>query len=150
MDYRRNGAVEPTVGACAAAGPVSNESKVISSGKSDPFISPDVSMPPSTTASATGSGTGIHAPQQRYFHSRRVRKGEAERPWLDRKDPKEKWVTIIPLVGILVGLGVTGFLVYDGLKSVAHHNYCPVLMEDWSNGFNTDVWQKEVELGGYG
>lgn len=89
-------------------------------------------------------------PTQRYFHSRRVKKGEVEKPWLDKVDPKEKWVTIIPLIGILVGLGVTGFLVYDGLRSVAHHNYCPVLMEDWSNGFNQEVWTKEVELGGYG
>ena len=89
-------------------------------------------------------------PQQRYFHSRRVRKGEVERPWLDRHDPKEKWVTIIPIIGIVVGLALSGFLIYDGLASVAHHVYCPVLEDDFSNGFNTKVWTREAEVGGFG
>lgn len=93
---------------------------------------------------------GNNVPKARYFHSRRVRKGEVPKPWLEHKDPREKWVTIIPVLGILLGLGVTGFLIYDGIHSVSNFNYCLVLDEDWSNGFNTDVWTKEVELGGYG
>lgn len=98
-----------------------------------------------------GSSTGIQSMQpQRYFHSRRIKKGEIERPWLDRKDPKEKWVTIIPLIGIFLGLAVTGYLIYDGLSAVSNYKYCPVLDEDFSNGLNTQVWTKEVELGGYG
>ncbi|KAI6854920.1 putative beta-1,3-glucan-binding protein, partial [Hortaea werneckii] len=82
--------------------------------------------------------------------SRRIKKGELERPWMEKKDPKEKWVTIIPIIGILVGLGLTGFLIYDGLQSVSNLNYCPVLDDDFSNGFNNKVWTKEVEVGGYG
>lgn len=90
-------------------------------------------------------------PPQKYFHSRRVKKGEVERPWLDRKDPKEKWVTIIPIIGILVGLGLTGFLIYDGLSTVSHHKYCNVYDADFSEtGLDSDVWTKEVELGGFG
>lgn len=104
----------------------------------------------SESMSATGSSLGINAPQQRYFRSRRVRKGEVEKPWLDRKDPKEKWVTIIPLIGIAIGLGITAFLIYDGLASVSHYNYCPLLDEDFSKGLDPKVWTKEVELGGYG
>ncbi|KAI6854494.1 hypothetical protein D0864_15846 [Hortaea werneckii] len=115
--------------------------------RSNPFASPYGSMP----ASATGSSTGIQQPpHQRYFHSRRIKKGELERPWMEKKDPKEKWVTIIPIIGILVGLGLTGFLIYDGLQSVSNLNYCPVLDDDFSNGFNNKVWTKEVEVGGYG
>ena len=87
---------------------------------------------------------------QRYFHSRRIKKGEIERPWLDRKDPKEKWVTIIPIIGIVIGLVFTGYLIYDALKSVSNYKYCPVLDDDFSKGFNTKVWTKEVESGGYG
>lgn len=79
-----------------------------------------------------------------------MRKGEVEKPWLEKKDPKEKWVTIIPIVGILIGLAISGFLIYDGLASVSHHNYCPVLSDDFSEGLNNKVWTKEVELGGYG
>jgi len=107
-------------------------------------------MPASVSASATGSATGVAPPSGRYFHSRRVRKGEVEKPWLEKKDPKEKWVTIIPIVGILIGLAVSGFLIYDGLASVSHHNYCPVLTDTFSEGLNSKVWTKEVELGGYG
>lgn len=105
--------------------------------------------------SARGSTTGFHSqqkqpPQARYFHSRRIRKGEIERPWLNRKDPKERWVTIIPLIGILVGLALSGFLIYEGLQTVHHNVYCPVLDDDFSNGLNDNVWLKEVEVGGFG
>merc|ERR1712072_1408262 len=96
--------------------------------RSNPCASPYGSMP----ASATGSSTGIQQPpHQRYFHSRRIKKGELERPWMEKKDPKEKWVTIIPIIGILVGLGLTGFLIYDGLQSVSNLTYCPVLDDDF-------------------
>lgn len=87
---------------------------------------------------------------QRYFHSRRVRKGEVEKPWTKTVDPKEKWVTILPVIGIVIGLGISGFLVWDGMRSVVKHKYCPVLEEDFSRGFNSDVWMKEVQLGGFG
>lgn len=69
---------------------------------------------------------------------------------MDRKDPKEKWVTIIPLVGIFVGLALSGVLIWDGLRSVVNHNYCEILNEDFSNGLNSKVWTKEVEVGGFG
>jgi hypothetical protein len=87
---------------------------------------------------------------QRYFHSRRVRKGEVEQPWKKNKDPKEKWVTIIPLVGLFLGFCLAGFLIYDGIRSVVHHTYCPVLSDDFSGGLNTNIWTQEAEVGGYG
>ena len=73
-----------------------------------------------------------------------------EQPWKAKKDPKEKWVTIIPLIGLLVGFGLAGFLVYDGLHSVVHHKYELVLDEDFSGGLNSAVWTKEAEVGGFG
>jgi hypothetical protein len=79
-----------------------------------------------------------------------VKKGTVERPWLDKKDPKEKWVTIIPLLGIFAGLAITALLIWDGLRSVVNHKYCPVLNEQWINGFDDKIWTKEVELGGFG
>ena len=101
----------------------------------------------STTTSVL---TGVTVPKPRYFHSRRVRKEEVEKPWLEHKDPREKWVTIIPVIGMILGLGLAGFLIYDGIHSVSNYNYCILLDEDWSKGFNNKVWTKEVELGGYG
>ena len=88
---------------------------------------------------------------QRYFHSRRVVKGEMEKPWLEKKDPKEKWVSIMPVVGILIGLAISGFLVWDGIRNVVHHTYCPLLDENFDgDGLNSDIWTKEVQVGGFG
>ncbi|RFU31185.1 hypothetical protein B7463_g5181, partial [Scytalidium lignicola] len=115
-------------------------------GSANPFASPANSRP----ASSFGSSSAIRTPGPRYFHSRRVRKGDIEKPWLEKKNPREKWVTIIPLIGLALGLGLAGFLVYDGLSSVVHHKYCPVLMEDFSNGLDSSIWTKEVQCGGFG
>lgn len=116
-------------------------------GRVNPFTSPFNSRP----QSSYGSSTGVRIlPQQKYFHSRRVRKGEVEQPWKSKSDPREKWVSIIPLIGLLLGCGIAGFLVYDGMRSVVHHQYCSVLNDDFSNGFNSAIWTKEVELGGFG
>lgn len=106
---------------------------------------------PSRPASSFGSLAACHEKRaQRYFHSRRIRKGEVEKPWLETKDPREKWVTILPILGIVVGLAVAGLLVWDGVRSVVRHQYCEVLIEDFSRGLREDIWVKEVELGGFG
>ncbi|KAI5867382.1 glycoside hydrolase family 16 protein [Durotheca rogersii] len=117
-----------------------------SAGPVNPFTSPSVSRPNSSYDSTDALG---QAPGPRYFHSRRVKKGEVEKPWLEKKDPKEKWVTIIPILGILVGLGISGFLVWDGIRSVIKHDYCLVLEDNFAT-FNADVWTKEVQVGGFG
>ena len=97
-----------------------------------------------------GYSTGLQGmPQQTYFHSRRIKKGEIERPWLDKKDPKEKWVTIIQLIGIFLGFCVAGYLIYDGLTTISNFKYCSVLDEEFKDGFNSKVWTKEVTVSGY-
>ncbi|KAH9883982.1 glycoside hydrolase family 16 protein [Xylariomycetidae sp. FL2044] len=114
----------------------------------NPFTSPDASRPPSTLESLSAAGRGFGT-EKRYFHSRRIRKGEIEKPWLQKKDPKEKWVTILPIIGIIIGLGISGFLVWDGLRSVVKHKYC-VVLEDGFDTFDESVWTKEVQVGGFG
>ncbi|KAI5778693.1 concanavalin A-like lectin/glucanase domain-containing protein [Geopyxis carbonaria] len=108
----------------------------------------------SSRDSAPGSTSGFSAPNlnvpSRFFHSRRVKKGDVPKPWLDNKDPREKWVTIIPCIGILIGVAVCGILIWEGLSSVVNHKYCPVLIEDWSKGFDESIWTREVEVGGFG
>ena len=121
----------------------------------NPFQSPTISRPQtiSRPASSFGGssalGRSLETRGQRYFHSRRIRKGEVEKPWLAKKDPKEKWVTIIPIIGILIGLGISGFLIWDGINSVVQHNYCTVLDDNFAT-FNTDIWTREIQVGGYG
>jgi hypothetical protein len=116
----------------------------------NPFQTPNGSRPQTSSGFSNVDST-IAGRGGKYFHSRRIQKGQVEHPWLEKKDPKERWVTIIPLIGIALGLCVSGFLIYDGLKSVTHHTYCPVLMDDFTAGeLNTNVWVKEAEVGGYG
>lgn len=112
--------------------------------------SPDASRPVSSYGSSSALGQRFEERSQRYFHSRRVRKEDVEKPWRDKRDPKEKWVTILPVVGILIGLGISGFLVWDGIRSVVRYKYCPVIDDSFGGGFNTDVWTKEVAVGGFG
>ncbi|KAK7415212.1 hypothetical protein QQX98_006059 [Neonectria punicea] len=111
------------------------------------------SRPPSSFGSSksnTTAATRPSAPVQAYFHSRRVKPGEIEKPWLDKTDPKEKWVTILPIMAIGIGLLLSGFLIWDGLRSVVHHKYCPVMDETFDSDLDPTIWTKEVELGGYG
>jgi len=124
--------------------PGSPENEAIPTIGTNPFATPYLSHRDSKRVSSNASL------ELKYFRSRRVQKGTVEQPWRNKKDPKEKWVTIIPILGILVGLGITGFLIWDGLRSVVNHVYCPVLDEDWSNGINTKIWTKEAEVGGFG
>ncbi|KAK3331368.1 glycoside hydrolase family 16 protein [Apodospora peruviana] len=115
----------------------------------NPFQSPDVSRPPSSFDSSA-LAANYEERHQRYFHSRRVKKGEVEKPWMNKADPKEKWVTILPIIGIFVGLAISGFLVWDGIRTVVKHKYCQVLAEDWSQGIRSDIWEQEVQVGGFG
>ena len=114
----------------------------------NPFASPEPSRPASSYDSFVASAQQSEGP--RYFHSRKIVKGEAEKPWLTKKHPKEKWVSIFPLIGIFIGLGISGFLVWDGYSSVEQHNYCPVMDDDFSGGLNSRIWTKEVQAGGWG
>lgn len=101
--------------------------------------------------SAIASTTGFaHSNEPRYFHSRRVKKGEVEKPWLTKKDPMEKWVKVLPITGILLGVLLSIFIVWEGLQSVTNHKYCIIYDEDFANGLDTTIWEKEVEVGGYG
>lgn len=120
-----------------------------SGGHGGMFSIPEYSSPPSEYNSSAGSGTHVNG-QNRYFHSRRVKIGEVEKPWLEKTNPKEKWVSILPILAILFGLVGSGFLVWDGIRSVVKNKYCPVLDEDFSQGLNPNIWTKEVEVGGYG
>lgn len=113
----------------------------------NPFETPYGSMP----ASAMASSVAFPSPSVKpYFRSRRIKKDDMEKPWLTKKDPREKWVWIIPLMGIAWGAIISGYLIYQGTTTVSNYRYCQVLDEDFSRGFNADVWTKEVESGGFG
>lgn len=85
-----------------------------------------------------------------YFRSRRIKKGTIDRPELRVKDPRAIWITIIPVTGFLIGLAAIVLLSWSGYTSIKDHKYCEVFVDDFSNGFNSSIWTKHVETGGYG
>ncbi|ETN44486.1 uncharacterized protein HMPREF1541_10156 [Cyphellophora europaea CBS 101466] len=78
--------------------------------------------------------------QNIYFQTRRKNKEEIESSWL----------TWLPIIGIILGFGCTGALVWDGIRQNKLPEYCEILNEDFSSGFNQKIWTKEAEVGGYG
>jgi Glycosyl hydrolases family 16 len=84
----------------------------------------------------------------RRFKSRLI-KGNVEKAWLKEKDPREKWVTILPLIGIFIGCGLAAYLGYSGWASIETHNFCMVYEDDFST-FRNDIWNHEVQVGGFG
>lgn len=86
-----------------------------------------------------------------YFRSQRVRKEDIHARWLlDPPDPHEKWLSFISVIAAIVGAMLGGILLWDGWKLVASHNYCRVYEDDFSGGINPDIWQTEIQLGGFG
>ena len=116
----------------------------------NPFMSPFSTRPSSTHPNSSAVDLNQQALAHRYFQSRRIKKGEVEKPWLDKKDPREKWVTIIPLIGIFLGLALSGFLIWDGMRTVVNHQYCQIMDEHFAGGLDEKIWTKEVEVGGFG
>lgn len=139
----------PSVSTVTVDPPEHDQREISHAPPSNPFASPFASTRASSINNSSAVDFSGNGPSQ-YFRSRRIKKGEVERPWLEKKDPREKWVTIIPLLGIALGFGICGVLIWDGLKSVVNHNYCPVLDENWANGIDSKIWTKEVQSGGFG
>lgn len=117
----------------------------------NPFATPNDSAYPSHNPSSVALPRSYPQPE-RFFHSRRIKKEDIDKPWLkERKDPRQKWLTLIPMMGFIVGLLLGAYLVYNGWTSVPEHDYCSVYEDDFSSGvLNEKIWLKEVEVGGYG
>jgi hypothetical protein len=115
-------------------------------GAPNPFSTP--------TPSIWGGASGYQFSEPaggRYFRSRRIKKVEGQTPPKFKKDPKEKFLWIIPLTGLLVGLAITGILIYLKIGRLSSFKYCPVLDDDFSSGvLNPSIWTAENEVGGYG
>jgi len=123
------------------------ETDSIAPAGTNPFASPYASH----LQSAMASSTALHNPgPPRFFHSRRIKKDEIQRPWVGKKDPREKWQWILPVIGIVIGFALSVFLIYEALSSTSSHNYCVVLDDNFSKGFQSNLWTKEVGLGGFG
>ncbi|KAI5363829.1 putative glycoside hydrolase family 16, concanavalin A-like lectin/glucanase domain superfamily [Septoria linicola] len=132
----------------------------------NPFGTPTMSSRNSWTSDSrchSAAGAYLQSPEvdprglsNRYFRSRRVRKDQMESPKSLRNHKKksifqrQSW--LIPCLGIFVGVGITGVLIYLGLQDQKHAGkFCPVFMEDFSSGeLSPNIWTAEQQVGGYG
>ena len=126
---------------------ITNTDSLVSSAE---YIQGSATTPITTEALSTGIQSETDSKEQRYFRSRRLRPDEKlEQPWADRKDPREKWVTIIPLIGLATGFAFAAYMIIQGLSTVKHHKYKLVLDENWDT-FDSKIWTKESNIGGFG
>lgn len=87
---------------------------------------------------------------RRKWRSHRLAPGEVyEKPWKEEKIPRRSWERVIFALGCIVGCIVGGYLVYSAWASVTNDEYCLILDDHFSN-IDTDVWNYEVERGGFG
>jgi hypothetical protein len=146
-------AVGNASGTTAAQDPFADHSGQSSKSAKDHLAGPNC-PPRSVSASGNSTGPGRDSPKParaRYFHSRRVRKDEVVKPWAkEPRDPAERWIEIIPLIGLVVGIGISGLLIWDGLRRVVEHEYCPVMAMDMATGFDINYWNAEKRVGGFG
>lgn len=122
-------------------------------GKNENVATPFDPQSQSSLADSTSTATALQEQemdQKQYFRSRKLKSDKAmEQPWKEEKDAREKWVTIIPLAGLALGLAVAAGLVVQGLFNIEHHKYNLVLDEAWGT-FDTKIWTKESNVGGFG
>jgi hypothetical protein len=115
-------------------------------GTPNPFSTPTPSIWGEASGIQTSTGGG-----GKYFRSRRIKKVEGQAPPKFKKDPKEKFLWIIPLSGLLLGIVITGLLIYLKIGRLSSYSYCSVLNDDFSSGtLNPSIWTAEQEVGGYG
>lgn len=106
---------------------------------------------PSDVSALNESLDASDGPRPKYFRSHRVRKGDIQKPWLlEPSDPKEKWITIMPFIGAALGIIISAILVWDGWRQVINHKYCLVYEDDFSQGLDPDIWETEIQAGGFG
>ncbi|KAK4685148.1 protection of telomeres protein 1, partial [Tremellales sp. Uapishka_1] len=83
------------------------------------------------------------------FQSTRL-KGEIYKPWLEKKDPAQRWARWITIGSIILGFAIAGIICWDGYNSVPNlGKICSVLNDDFSNGIDPNTWTREVRLDGY-
>lgn len=110
---------------------------------------PSTTFSSSSTAYIKSLTDKAPPPSSKYFKSRRIKRDELDISWLQTQG--FDWIGyILPILGALIGLAVATIIVWNKTRVVVNANYCPVLLEDWSNGFNEDVWMKEVQTNGFG
>lgn len=109
---------------------------------------------PFTTPSGSTPGTRASSVQRRppppYFKSRRLEKNsKIEKPWLKVKDPRRKWASLLPIIGLFIGCLIGGAIIWGQIRKIDHLEFCTVYEDDFSTGLDEDIWTKEAQVDGF-
>lgn len=72
-----------------------------------------------------------------------------EKPWAAKPHPRKKWDTIIIMICVAIGVGLSALIMYHTWSSAPHFNYCLVWDEQFEK-LDTDIWSHEIQLDGFG
>lgn len=86
------------------------------------------------------------------FHSRSIDKtNEIPKPWTSKKDSRKKWHTLLPLIGVFIGICFSALECRQGWKSAINKNYCLLYEEDFVGGrLDDNMWIEEISVVGSG
>lgn len=85
----------------------------------------------------------------RPFRSRVITQ-PSEKEWLHEKPSRQDRIAIwIPRIGLLVSVCILAGFIYGGWTAWETNRYC-LVMEDNFDAFDSTIWTREIELGGYG
>ncbi|KAF5373843.1 hypothetical protein D9758_000696 [Tetrapyrgos nigripes] len=77
-----------------------------------------------------------------------------DKPWLNHTPTRERaswWLTVICIVLGFIGAAVLCYFGATTIDLLDESQLCQVLNEDFSSGsLNTDIWKRDVQLGGFG
>ena len=78
--------------------------------------------------------------------------GEITKPWMGKKDKAARISYFLTYSMLLLGIALAALRCYTGWRSVSLVGKLCLVMEDEFNGNDIDsnVWMREVDLGGYG
>lgn len=88
---------------------------------------------------------------KRKWRSSRLAPGEVyQKPWKGEVIPRRSWERYIFAAGCLAGSAIGVYLIYNAYTGVVNSDYCNILIDDFQKGINLEVWNFEVQRGGYG
>ncbi|KAK4934645.1 hypothetical protein LTR10_024148 [Elasticomyces elasticus] len=121
------------------------------SSHSNPFTGSSSGIQTPQEAASSTSSSGVFGPPgvKRKFRSSRFRGSDYPKPWLEKKDPRQKWERIIFWGAIVIGVIIGAAICFISYRSVSNFEYCLVLEDDFKT-LDENIWNFEVQRGGFG
>jgi hypothetical protein len=107
---------------------------------------------PATVVYASGSNSARSRLARRKRPASTMLSGDITKPWVGKTEKAARISYFLTYSMLLLGIAAAGLRCYYGWRGVSLiGKLCPVLDDDFnSNDLDSNVWVREVDLGGYG